>query len=29
MIPGNRWHPNAGYISKIDTFLQTWNVPVR
>ena len=28
MIPGNSRHPNAGYISKIDTFLQTWNVPV-
>ncbi|MFP6635051.1 MAG: hypothetical protein VCB79_03890, partial [Dehalococcoidia bacterium] len=23
MIPGNSWHPNTGYISKIDTFLQT------
>ena len=28
MIPGNSRHPNAGYISKIDTVLQTWNVQV-
>ena len=28
MIPGNSRHPNAGYISKIDTVLQTRNVPV-
>ena len=28
MIPGNSRHPKADYIFKIDTFLQTWNVPV-
>ena len=28
MIPGNSRHPNAGYISEIDTVLQTWDVPV-
>ena len=28
MIPGNNQHPNAGYISEIDTVLRTWDVPV-
>ena len=28
MIPGNDRHPNAAYISEIDSVLRTWDVPV-
>ena len=28
MIPGNDRHPNAAYISEIDSVLRTWDIPV-
>ena len=28
MIPGNDRHPNAAYISQIDSVLRNWDVPV-
>ncbi len=28
MIPGNSRHPNAGYISEIESVLRSWDVPV-